>query len=71
MRFGVPAELGARLVAQTMAGTAALLEHRGHDTLALRREVTSPGGLTAKGLNALEREGLRQAFMAAMEATAR
>ena len=71
VRFGVPAELGARLVAQTMAGTAALLEHRGHDTLALRREVTSPGGLTAKGLNALEREGLRQAFMAAMEATAR
>ena len=71
VRFGVPAEIGARLVAQTMAGTAALLEHRGHDTLALRREVTSPGGLTAKGLDALEREGLRQAFMAAMEATAR
>jgi len=70
VRFGIPAELGARLVTATMAGTAALLERRGHDTLAVRREVTSPGGLTAKGLNALERENLRRAFMAAMEATA-
>jgi len=70
VRFGVPADLGARLVTRTMAGTAALLEHRGHDTLAVRREVTSPGGLTARGLAALEQEHLRRAFMAAMEATA-
>jgi pyrroline-5-carboxylate reductase len=70
VRFGIPAELGAQLVTQTMAGTAALLEHRGNDTLAVRREVTSPGGLTAKGLKALEQENLRRAFMAAMEATA-
>lgn len=70
VRFGIPADLGAELVTKTMAGSAALLEQRGHDTLAVRREVTSPGGLTAKGLAALEQENLRRAFMAAMEATA-
>ena len=70
VRHGIPAELGGRLVTATMAGTAALLAQRGNDTLAVRREVTSPGGLTARGLTALERENLRRAFMAAMEATA-
>jgi pyrroline-5-carboxylate reductase len=68
VRFGIPADVGAGLVTQTMAGTAALLEQRGHDTLAVRREVTSPGGSTARGLDALERAGLRSAFMDAMKA---
>ena len=70
VRFGIPADLGAQLVTATMAGTAALIERRNFDTLAVRREVTSPGGSTARGLNALEGANLRRAFMAAMEATA-
>jgi pyrroline-5-carboxylate reductase len=45
-----------------------LIEHRGYDTLTVRREVTSPGGSTARGLAALEEAGLRSAFLAAMEA---
>ena len=68
VRHGVPAELGKRLVTQTMAGTAKLIDHRGGDTLAVRREVTSPGGLTARGLEALEHHGLRAAFLDAMDA---
>ena len=71
VRFGVPADVAAEMVAQTMAGTARLLQHRGYDTLAVRREVTSPGGSTAKGLAALERHGIRTAFDAAMEALQR
>lgn len=67
VRHGVPAAEGAAIVAETMAGTAALLERRGHDTLAVRREVASPGGTTARGLAALEREGVRRAFAAAMD----
>ena len=59
VRRGIPAAQGAELVVQTLAGTAELLRRRGYDTMAVRREVSSPGGLTARGLDALERAGLR------------
>jgi pyrroline-5-carboxylate reductase len=68
VRHGLPAAEGAALVTQALAGTAALLERRGYDTLALRREVSSPGGMTARGLDALERGGLRADFSAALDA---
>ena len=71
VRFGVPADLAAEMVVQTMAGSAKLMQARDHDTLAARREVTSPGGSTAKGLAALERQNVRKAFMDAMEAIQR
>jgi pyrroline-5-carboxylate reductase len=67
VRYGLGAPLAGRLVVETMAGTAALLEHRSYDTLAVRREVTSPGGSTARGLAELERGGVRTAFQAAMD----
>src|SRR3712207_6663678 len=67
IRHGIPADLSAQLAVATMEGTAKLLAHKGHDTLAVRREVTSPGGITAKGLAALERHGLRAAFLEAMD----
>jgi pyrroline-5-carboxylate reductase len=68
VRHGLAAPLASQLVVETMAGTAALLAARDHDTLAVRREVTSPGGSTARGLAALERAGVRSAFQAAMDA---
>ena len=68
VRRGIPAHLGAQLVVQTLAGTAELLRERGYDTVAVRREVTSPGGLTARGVAALERAGLRSAFNDALDA---
>jgi pyrroline-5-carboxylate reductase len=64
----MPSSLAAELVVHSLAGSARLLAERGSDTLAVRREVASPGGLTARGLDALERGGLRTAFMDAMEA---
>ena len=54
VRRGVPAAQGAELVVQTLAGTAELLRRRGYDTLAVRREVSSPGGVTARGVDALD-----------------
>ena len=57
VRHGLTADQASRLVVQTMAGTAELLRRRGYDTLAARRAVTSPGGSTARGLDALERGG--------------
>jgi pyrroline-5-carboxylate reductase len=68
VRHGLPPALAGRLVAETMAGTAALLEARAYDTLAVRREVTSPGGSTARGLAALERAGVRAGFHDAIDA---
>jgi pyrroline-5-carboxylate reductase len=68
VRYGLGAPLAARLVVETMAGTAALLASRQYDTLAVRREVTSPGGSTARGLAALERAGVRSAFQDAIDA---
>jgi len=70
VRHGLSAALAGPLVVETMAGTAALLAARGNDTLTVRREVTSPGGSTARGLAALERAGLRAAFLDAIDAAA-
>jgi pyrroline-5-carboxylate reductase len=67
VRHGLRADLAGRLVAETMAGSAELLTARGLDTLAVRREVTSPRGSTARGLDALERGGLRSAFAMAID----
>jgi pyrroline-5-carboxylate reductase len=68
VRHGLGAELASRLVVETLAGTAELLAARDNDTLMVRREVTSPGGMTARGLDALERNGVRGAFQAAADA---
>ena len=68
IRHGMPHDIAAALVADAMAGTAALLEARGHDTLALRRSVTSPGGVTAQALAALDRAGVRAALHDALDA---
>jgi pyrroline-5-carboxylate reductase len=68
VRHGLTPPMAAALVAETMAGTAALLEARGYDTLTVRREVASPGGSTARGLAALDRAGVRAAFHDAIDA---
>jgi pyrroline-5-carboxylate reductase len=68
VKQGMTPALATRLVAGTLAGSATLLHAREGDTLAIRREVTSPGGITARGLAALERGGLRSAFADALEA---
>jgi pyrroline-5-carboxylate reductase len=68
VRRGLPPAQASALVTETLAGTAELLRHRDYDTLAVRREVASPGGITARGLAALERGGIRAAFSDALDA---
>jgi pyrroline-5-carboxylate reductase len=65
---GIPANQASRLVAEAIAGSADLLIANDFDTLATRRAVTTPGGVTAQGLAALERGGVRAAFRAAVDA---
>jgi pyrroline-5-carboxylate reductase len=71
VRHGLSAALAGRLLVETMAGSAELLANRDYDTLAVRREVTSPAGSTARGLDALERAGVRSAFQDAIDAVVR
>jgi pyrroline-5-carboxylate reductase len=71
IRHGLKPELASGLTIATMAGTADLLAIRDGDTLSVRREVTSSGGSTARGLDALERAGVRTALADAMDAVDR
>jgi pyrroline-5-carboxylate reductase len=68
VRNGLQPDAAAEMAVGAMAGTAATLRAHGFDTLALRRRVTSPGGSTARGLAALERGGVRDAFSNAVDA---
>lgn len=64
---GLDPTLARELVVETARGTAELL--RRHDPAAVRKAVASPGGSTEKGLEALDREGARAAFEAAVAAS--
>jgi pyrroline-5-carboxylate reductase len=68
VRAGMKPELAAELVTAAIEGSAALVAENDYDTLAVRRGVTSPGGMTARGLDALEHAGLRAAFTRALDA---
>ena len=62
VKQGLQQEAAARMAVETMAGTATVLRASGNDTRGLRTRVTSPGGMTARGLAALEAGGIRAAF---------
>jgi len=64
---GLDAELTRELVVETALGTAELLRRR--DPVDVRTAVASPGGSTEAGLEALDREGARDAFAAAVRAS--
>jgi pyrroline-5-carboxylate reductase len=64
---GLDPELARELVVETTAGTAALLRER--HPADVRKAVASPGGSTEAGLEALDREGARAAFEAAVKAS--
>ena len=58
------------LVLQTLLGSARMLVESGEDPEQLRAAVTSPGGTTAAGLQALEARAVRRAFAEAVLAAA-
>jgi len=64
---GLDPELARELVVETTAGTAELLRIR--HPADVRKAVASPGGSTDAGLEALDREGARAAFEAAVRAS--
>ena len=64
---GLDPELARELVVETTAGTAELLREK--HPADVRKAVASPGGSTEAGLAALDREGARGAFEAAVRAS--
>jgi len=64
---GLDPDLARELVVETTAGTAELLRRR--HPADVRKAVTSPGGSTEAGLEALDREGAPLAFKAAVDAS--
>ena len=68
VRQGLEHGTAARMAVDTLGGTAAVLDANELDTAGLRRRVTSPGGMTERGLKVLEGDDLRGAFDRAVAA---
>jgi pyrroline-5-carboxylate reductase len=71
VREGLPEDVSLRLAAQTVWGAARLLLERGESPEALRDKVTSPGGTTRAGLDALESAGFADSLGRAVRAATR
>jgi pyrroline-5-carboxylate reductase len=70
-KVGLSPAIAVKLVEQTLYGAAALLRESDESAANLRAMVTSPGGTTLAGLNALAAAGFADAVRAAIEAAAR
>jgi len=66
--MGLPRDLALQLAAQTVSGSAEMVLQTGQHPAVLRDMVTSPGGTTIAGLEALEAKGLRSALLSAVRA---
>ena len=63
VQLGFRAADAQHIVAQTLRGAASLLDAEGAHAEAEIDKVTTPGGLTIRGLNAMEREGFSNAVV--------
>ena len=66
--MGLPRDLSLRLAAQTVSGAAEMVLRTGLHPAQLKDQVTSPGGTTIAGLEALEHAKVRAAFLSAVRA---
>lgn len=70
VEMGINPQDSMQMVAQTVKGAAQLLLHDRHTHPALEIEkVTTPGGITIKGINELEHAGFTSAVIKALKAS--
>lgn len=69
VELGIRPDEAARIVAQTVKGAAGLMEAHGSHPEAEIDKVTTPGGLTIKGLNAMEEAGFTNAVIKGLKAS--
>ncbi|MHC8522463.1 pyrroline-5-carboxylate reductase family protein [Rossellomorea sp. H39__3] len=62
VELGLPSELARDLTIRTITGAGAMLEESGLDAEELRKNVTSPGGTTEAGIEALKAHGVEHAL---------
>jgi pyrroline-5-carboxylate reductase len=67
-KMGLSRDLAGKLAMQTMLGAARLCIHSDKQPAELREMVTSPGGTTVAGLQALEEGKIRATIISAVEA---
>ena len=70
VKMGLPRPLALTLATQTVLGTARLCQEEQMHPAVLKDMVTSPGGTTIAGIQALESKGFRGAVMDAVTAAA-
>ncbi len=68
LKNGLPRDTAYGLALQTVFGTACLMAETGDHPAVLREKVTSPGGTTIAGLQALEVGGFRGTVMRGVDA---
>ncbi|MDI6781932.1 MAG: pyrroline-5-carboxylate reductase [bacterium] len=66
VELGLTRDVAAGLTIQTVKGAARMMEETKEHPATLKNRVTSPGGTTAAGLHALEKNGLRNAMIEAV-----
>ena len=70
VKMGIPRKTALELAVRTVSGTARMIMEKGMEPSTLRDMVTSPGGTTAEGISALERNAFRWALIDAVESAA-
>ena len=68
VKYGLPRAKAYRLASQTLVGTGKMQIETNSHPGALKDNVCSPAGSTIRGVEALERAGLRAAMLDAIQA---